>query len=65
MLPVLTHTSRERPYITAGVYVSSDREYGPNLSYHRTARIGKTGRLQGYANATSTNTSNAQTERCQ
>ncbi len=40
-MPILTHSSRERPYITAGVYVSYDKEYGYNLSYHRTARIGK------------------------
>lgn len=40
-LPILTHASRERPYITSGVYVSSDKEYGLNLSYHRTARLGK------------------------
>lgn len=40
-LPILTHSSRERPYITAGVYVSYDKEYGYNMSYHRTARIGK------------------------
>jgi len=40
-LPILTHTSRERPYITAGVYIANDPEYGVNMSYHRTARIGK------------------------
>jgi 2,5-furandicarboxylate decarboxylase 1 len=40
-IPILTHTSKERPYITSGVYVSSDKEYGLNLSYHRTARLDK------------------------
>lgn len=40
-IPILTHTSRERPYITSGVYVSNDPEYGLNLSYHRTARLDK------------------------
>lgn len=40
-IPILTHTSREKPYITAGVYIAGDPEYGLNASYHRTARIGK------------------------
>ncbi len=41
-IPILTHTSKELgPYITAGVYVASDPEYGLNMSFHRTARIGK------------------------
>ncbi|MFZ2456037.1 MAG: UbiD family decarboxylase [Candidatus Altiarchaeia archaeon] len=41
-IPILTHSSKERPYITSGVYVSGDRDYGLNMSYHRTARLGKT-----------------------
>ena len=41
-IPILTHASKELgPYITAGVYVANDPDYGLNMSYHRTARIGR------------------------
>ncbi|MBN2251991.1 MAG: UbiD family decarboxylase [Candidatus Altiarchaeota archaeon] len=41
-IPVLTHNSRELgPYITSGVYIAKDPEYGTNASFHRTAVIGK------------------------
>jgi len=29
------------PYITAGVFVSSDKDFGPNLSFHRASPISK------------------------
>lgn len=41
-IPILTHSSKEMaPYITAGVYIVEDPDYGINMAYHRTARIGK------------------------
>jgi 2,5-furandicarboxylate decarboxylase 1 len=41
-IPILTHTTKELgAYITAGVFITKDPEYGTNMAYHRTARIGK------------------------
>jgi len=39
-LPILTHTDKDMgPYITAGVFIANDKEFGPNLSFHRTSPI--------------------------
>ncbi len=41
-LPILTHTKGDMgPYITAGVFVSNDPEFGLNLSFHRASPISK------------------------
>lgn len=41
-LPILTHTKKDMgPYITAGVFVCNDREFGLNLSFHRASPISK------------------------
>ncbi|NHI83575.1 MAG: UbiD family decarboxylase [Candidatus Thorarchaeota archaeon] len=41
-LPILIHNKVERgPYITAGVVVSSDPEYGQNLDFHRAMQLDK------------------------
>ena len=35
-LPIPTHTSSDMgPYITSGVFIASDPEYGQNMSFHR------------------------------
>jgi len=41
-LPILTHCEKDGgPYVTAGIAVAHDREYGYNASYHRLMIIGK------------------------
>ena len=41
-IPVLTHCERDGgPYVTAGIAVAHDREYGYNASYHRLMVLGK------------------------
>jgi anhydromevalonate phosphate decarboxylase len=41
-IPILTHCEKDGgPYITAGIAVSHDSEYGYNASYHRLMLIGK------------------------
>ena len=41
-LPVLTHCEKDGgPYVTAGIAVAHDREYGYNASYHRLMLLGK------------------------
>jgi len=41
-IPILTHNKVEcGPYISAGVVVSSDPEYGQNLDFHRAMQIDK------------------------
>ena len=41
-IPVLTHCEKDGgPYVTAGIAVAHDREYGYNASYHRLMLIGK------------------------
>ena len=41
-LPILTHCEKDGgPYVTAGIAVAHDREYGYNASYHRLMLIGK------------------------
>jgi UbiD family decarboxylase len=41
-LPVLTHCENDGgPYVTAGIAVAHDREYGYNASYHRLMLLGK------------------------
>jgi UbiD family decarboxylase len=41
-IPVLTHCERDGgPYITAGIAIARDREYGFNASYHRLMIVGK------------------------
>jgi len=41
-LPVLTHTTKDMgPYITAGVFISDDKEFGSNLSFHRASPVSK------------------------
>ena len=39
-IPILTHNSGELgPYITAGVFIARDKEYGVNMSFHRTSPV--------------------------
>lgn len=41
-IPILTHTSKDMgPYITSGVFIANDKEYGLNASFHRACRISK------------------------
>jgi len=41
-IPVLTHSEKDGgPYVTAGIAVAKDHEYGYNASYHRLMRLGK------------------------
>ena len=41
-LPILTHCEKDgAPYVTAGIAVAHDREYGYNASYHRLMLLGK------------------------
>jgi len=41
-LPILTYTRRDMgPYITSGVFIASDPEYGINASFHRASLISK------------------------
>jgi 2,5-furandicarboxylate decarboxylase 1 len=41
-IPVLTHCEKDGgPYVTAGIAVAHDKEYGYNASYHRLLVIGK------------------------
>jgi len=41
-LPILTHCEKDGgPYVTAGIAVAHDREYGYNASYHRLMLLGK------------------------
>ncbi len=41
-IPILTHSSRDMgPYITAGVFIAKDTEYGLNADYHRACPIAK------------------------
>jgi 2,5-furandicarboxylate decarboxylase 1 len=41
-VPILTHCERDGgPYVTAGVAVAHDREYGYNASFHRLMLLGK------------------------
>lgn len=41
-IPILTHCEEDGgPYVTAGIVVAKDREYGYNASYHRLLLIGK------------------------
>lgn len=41
-LPILIHYPKDAgPYISSGVVVSNDKEYGINYSYHRTEVLGK------------------------
>lgn len=41
-LPIPLYTSSDMgPYITAGVFVANDKEYGPNASFHRATPIAK------------------------
>src|SRR5271157_1907820 len=41
-IPVLTHCEKDGgPYVTAGIAVAHDKEYGYNASYHRLMVIGR------------------------
>jgi len=41
-LPILTHCEKDGgPYVTAGIAVAYDREYGYNASYHRLMLLGR------------------------
>lgn len=41
-IPILTHCEKDGgPYVTAGIVVAHDKEYGYNASYHRLMLIGK------------------------
>ena len=41
-IPVLTHYERDAgPYVTAGIVVAKDKEFGYNSSYHRLLLLGK------------------------
>ena len=41
-IPILTHCERDGgPYVTAGVAVAHDREYGHNASFHRLMLLGE------------------------
>jgi len=41
-LPILTHCEKDGgPYVTAGIAIARDREYGYNASYHRLMLLGK------------------------
>ena len=41
-IPVLTHCEKDGgPYVTAGIAVAHDREYGYNASFHRLMLLGK------------------------
>ncbi len=41
-VPILTHCERDGgPYVTSGIAVAHDREYGYNASFHRLMLIGK------------------------
>ena len=41
-IPILTHCEKDGgPYVTAGIIVAHDKEYGYNASYHRLMLIGK------------------------
>jgi 2,5-furandicarboxylate decarboxylase 1 len=41
-IPILTHYERDAgPYVTAGIVVAKDREFGYNASYHRLLLLGK------------------------
>lgn len=41
-IPILTHCEKDGgPYVTAGIVVAHDREYGYNASYHRLMLIGR------------------------
>jgi 2,5-furandicarboxylate decarboxylase 1 len=41
-LPILTHYPKDPgPYISSGIVVSNDKEYGVNFSYHRAEVLGK------------------------
>ena len=41
-LPILTHCEKDGgPYVTAGIAVAHDREYGYNASYHRLMVLGR------------------------
>jgi 2,5-furandicarboxylate decarboxylase 1 len=41
-LPILTHYPKDAgPYISSGVVISNDKEYGINFSYHRAEVLGK------------------------
>ncbi len=41
-VPILTHCERDGgPYVTAGIVVARDREYGYNASFHRLMLIGR------------------------
>ena len=41
-LPILTHCEKDGgPYVTAGIAVAHDREYGYNASFHRLMLIGR------------------------
>jgi 2,5-furandicarboxylate decarboxylase 1 len=41
-IPILTHCERDGgPYVTAGIVVAHDREYGFNASYHRLMLLGR------------------------
>jgi anhydromevalonate phosphate decarboxylase len=41
-IPILTHCEKDGgPYVTAGIAVAHDREYGYNASFHRLMLIGK------------------------
>ncbi len=41
-IPILTHCERDGgPYVTAGIAVARDKEYGYNSSFHRLMLIGK------------------------
>ena len=41
-IPILTHCERDGgPYVTAGIVVAHDREYGYNASFHRLMLLGK------------------------
>ena len=41
-VPILTHCERDGgPYVTAGVVVAHDREYGYNASFHRLMLLGR------------------------
>ena len=41
-IPILTHCEKDGgPYVTAGIAVAHDKEYGYNASYHRLMLLGK------------------------
>ena len=41
-IPILTHSSGDMgPYISAGVWIANDGEFGPNADYHRASPISK------------------------